>query len=234
MNTFRTGISQRTATLIMILCVAAPARSATIIDQFYSPAPVDTLAEVDETIDHAQTFTVGAGGILTGVDVLICKGFNTTQDLLFDVRKTVGGVPAESDDLGSNAVLANIRVPSIRVKIHDVQFVHIDIGEFKVEVSPGDVLALVLRPSEPFVQGDDDGYAWGGNRNDDQYTLGTRYSRSILDGPAWGSFPTRDMGFVTYVDNGSAVPEPASVTMMGAGVSALLGYACYRGKQKKT
>lgn len=212
--------ASRVAGLAMAPLVAGWA-SAQVVDQRFDPMPVNTLAEVDEVIDHAQTFTVGVGGRVTALDLLICRGFNTTQPLLVDLRRTFGGVPAESDtDLA--VVLASTAVPNASVPIHGVQWVHVELPGSRAIAEAGDVLALVLRPAEPLVSGDDDGYGWGGNLDGDQYARGTRYSRSAPLGIAWESFPRRDMGFATYVDI-TAVPEPDPRILVAVGLLALWG-----------
>jgi hypothetical protein len=209
----------------IIWCFLNDTKAAPLLDQYYNPLPRTTFAEVDEDVDHAQTFTVGIGGQLTSVDVFISKGPNATQDLLFDVRRTNGGVPIEDNDLGTDSVLANARVPVSVVSINQFRFINIDISTFNVLVSPGEVLALVLRPSEPFVPGDDDGYGWGGNLDDNQYIGGAKYSRSVARGIPWQLFPTRDLGFATYVRPTSVPENPPTFLLGGLGICALVAYS---------
>jgi hypothetical protein len=152
--------------LVTASSLARPTGAQIVLDQRFDPGALNTLAEVDEIIDHAQTFTVGVLGALTGLDLLLCRGFNTTQPLLVDIRRTFGGIPAESDT-DPTAILASAVVPASRIDTKrplgpGASWVHIDFAGLTPLVSPGDVLAVVLRPSDPFALGADDGFGWGG------------------------------------------------------------------------
>jgi hypothetical protein len=170
----------------------------TAVDQFLIPNPQNTIAEVDEIIDHAQTFTVGVNGQLTGVDLLICRGVAATQDLLVDVRRTIMGVPVENDT-DPNLIIASAVVPSTSVPVGKFEWVHVELSGLGKRLLTGEVLALVLRPSQPFLVGRDDGYGWGGNLTGNQYLNGSRYSRAMSLGVPWERFPQRDMGFRIYM-----------------------------------
>src|SRR5260221_244361 len=126
---------------------ASSALAAPILDQSFVPVFGESGSSntgVISTADQAQTFTVGATGVLSKVDVFISKGSPPGKNLLFDVRPTVGGVPVESDTM----VLAVASVPGPSVPATPV-FFEFDISSFNVPVTSGEVLAIVLRSDNP-------------------------------------------------------------------------------------
>lgn len=143
--------------------------------------------------EAAQTFTVGASGLLTGVEVQIFKGTNVTQKLGLEIRKTAQSAPADR----KSEILARKTISPDRIPAAVPKFVHVDLKEFCLQVSKGDVLAIVLGSQEK--QG---GYGWqtvAGER----YGRGERFARSSQT-PAWskgaGSMAGHDLGFKTFID----------------------------------
>ncbi|MBW2696251.1 MAG: hypothetical protein JRE70_07245 [Deltaproteobacteria bacterium] len=214
-----------------LLVVQVPPPVPGQLDQLLEPNPTDALKGVSGTVHHAQTFTVGVGGTLESVDILI-RQFGTPSDLLFDIRGTVGGIPIEND----GTTLAAVPVPSTDVPT-DLTWVSVDVSSFNVPVQVGDVLAIVLRTNGS------GGYQWGAQQGN-PYSGGAPYFRN--PGPSW-TIQTEDSGFRTYVsqeathlfvavpdnrflDNSDPdgdfavlfVPEPSWHTLILSGVMGLL------------
>jgi hypothetical protein len=182
--------------LVFLSFACTPVHAAVIVDQFFNPAPPNTFAEVDSNVDHAQTFTVGQAGQLVRVGCLVCRSDLTQQNLMVDIRPTINGVPNPDE---SSILARGFVSPSQFAENFVFQFVTIDISSFNVIVSAGELLAIVLRPTDR--NQDATGYLWYGN-TEDMYQGGTRFSRLSDPETSWDTFSNRDMGFITYVNVG--------------------------------
>jgi len=143
--------------------------------------------------EAAQSFTVGVGGILTGVDVQIFKGSNATKKLTLEVRSTHQLLPAEK----AAGILLKKHIDPAQLPGVQPAFIHVDLHEYCQRVNAGEVLAIVLVSQEEIG-----GYGWQ-TADGNHYGGGQRYARS-RQAPSWGlnakDMAGHDLGFKTYID----------------------------------
>ncbi|GAA5505791.1 PKD domain-containing protein [Novipirellula caenicola] len=171
---------------------------ATSLDQSFDPGTsANRGAGPYQTIQRAQTFTVGQTGQLVGVDLRLNHGSSTVSDLIVDVRPAVGGVPVDNDgDALASVVLTTNDVPGTPT------FVSVDLSSFNVSVSQGDELAIVLRLTNTT---DNSGFNWTG-QSPGSYGGGGLYNRNINNTLGWQASSDIDMGFKTYIKTGLVDP----------------------------
>jgi len=141
--------------------------------------------------------------------------------LLFDVRATTGGdAPIESDA----TTLASLTVPAATVPT-TFEFFSVDVSGFGIAVTPGEILAIVLRGTQA-----DTDYGWAGFVLN-PYPAGAAYFRNASAGfPTWTLEGVDDLGFKTFV---AAAPEPSTVVLLGAGLGTLVGVTWRRLRGRK-
>src|SRR5262249_7085045 len=149
---------------------------------------------------------------LAQVDVDIRRfDASVTGTLLFDVRATTaGGAPIENNA----AALAAVSIPAASVPV-TLGFFSVDVSAFGIPVTPGEVLAIVLRE----VGGPDIDYIWSGGVGN-PYPAGAEYFRNPTGGfPTWtlSSDGNPDLGFKTFV----TVPAPSAAVLFSMGLGAL-------------
>lgn len=208
------------------LLLLSPAGRAATLDQSHviQPDPnVAGYAGVNEAGDRAQTFTVGLGGRLDRVDLQVFRdpAAPAQVPLRVEIRSTSSGVPAPDDaPLLASGVLAPESVPIKNNAVpQPVVLTAVDLSASNLVVSPGDVLAIVLRSSAPSGTL---GYGWqfqpvaGGG-----YGAGISFERvRPVDGDTFRArHPETDLGFQTYV----TVPEPAAGALLLVLVMATVG-----------
>ena len=208
--------------VVALLLIGSSALHAQTLDQTVS-SPGGFLHNVNAAADWAQTFTVGLAGQLTRVDLEVVKeATTTTLPLRVEVRRTTpAGFPGADDvDVLATGSIAASLLPTYQESGPPNPFwAPVDLTGANLRVSPGDVLALVLRssePNEPFQRG----YMWWSYpQGRDEYPGGDAFRR--FQGGTFermtGNVAT-DSGFRTYV----LVPEPAAVATMLAAASAVL------------
>lgn len=198
----------------------APAVSRAELDQEFAPNEAfggKNVGAANES-DWAQTFTVGLTGALSGFDIWIERNASVQLPLLFDLRLTSSGAPT-FDDTGSNILVAGQK-PAVEIPLYlqstslPAQLVHIDLTT-AVEVTAGDVLAIVLRSDDPSTDADGLTYRWFGlpsHASFPSYPGGDSFVRS---GGTWLKLPNvGDSVFRTYV---TPVPEPSTCFLSALG-----------------
>lgn len=167
-----------------------------------------------------QTFTVGIGGVLTQVDVMVFYPHEDyarfTDPLSVELRTTSNGRPTET-------VLQSIDVAP--QALPTVRNVMTSVPGFSVDVSAGELLALVLSTGSPEAEGN---YGWGYRCC---YARGEPFITGY--GPGWSpataaSPQATDFIFRTWVapqlsPGGEApVPEPGTMILLSSGLAGLL------------
>ena len=81
---------------------------------------------------------MGLAGTLCRVD----RAIFGDADVIVDIRGTVLGIPAASDELSDQLGRVDVTSPSLPLGL-----VSVDLRPFKIAVTPGDVLVIVLHGS---------------------------------------------------------------------------------------
>jgi hypothetical protein len=164
--------------------------------------------------DNAQTFTVGANGVLAEVQVQVQKNSATAPDLVIDLRPTLGGAPADDDA----SALATATISSAGLLLGVPTWVTLDASAANIVVSAGTRLAIALTvpgSSTPAT------YFWLSDGSD-SYTGGQRWGRSetwsggVLGGVwngTFAEFETTDMNFRSFL-----APEPGALLLLATGL----------------
>ncbi len=196
--------------LLSLSCLSVEA--AQVLDQEFAPADADGYVIIG-ALTRAQTFTVGAEGVLSRFEVLISASERDSR--LFEIHPTVAGVPV----YGSTA-LASATVTYGGNE--DPTFYGANVSAFGVLVSPGDVLAIV-----DTGQGSDSSAAWWvGASHGNHYAGGEFYTTTYKGMPpvisdTYSLQHGWDLGFRTYVDNDSgpaSIPAPGALLLLGIGL----------------
>lgn len=171
-----------------------------VSDAYNAPSPSGELGgpTIADFQSALQTFTVGIGGTLTGIDLQVQQSGAPsvpTDNLVVSILGTSGGMPDFNQNLGSVSLPAASISPFDNFASGD--FVPFDVSGLGISVSPGDVLAIAA--SYPTGTGSYFVY----DSEVDVYAGGTSYIYGPLDG-FLGSTAPRDLGFRTIV----TVPEP--------------------------
>ena len=168
-----------------------------------TPAPAEVLDQdsgltngtattVNNLVDRAQTFTVGESGFLSKIDLMLYERMPAGATLIIDVRETTGGAPNESDAI--NNVLLTFGVSTGALSTVEDEYVTFEVSQFGVQVTAGQVLAIVLRaPGGASI-----GYDWSSN-DPDIYAGGAVYFRDHSGTGLWIANPNSDSGFRTHV-----------------------------------
>ena len=167
------------------------------------PTPVEVLDQdsgltlgnknsVSNQIDRAQTFTVGETGLLSKIDLMLFKDMPAGATLIIDVRDTTGGVPNESDAI--NMILLTFGVSAGALFTVEDEYVTFEVSLYGVQVTAGQVLAIVLRAPG----GATFGYDWSAITLD-PYPAGALYSRDHAGTGLWTENTNVDCGFRTHV-----------------------------------
>lgn len=196
---------------VALLASVGEARAATILDQSNSLGSTGYGA-IYQTVDHAQTFTVGHTGILSRIDLDVVQSlYPASADLQIRIcGTTAAGFPLES------AVLASVALPSSDfppLVFNTIQFTSIDLSGFGISVQTGDLLAIVLQSEGVDLS---HGYLWHASANMNPYAAGNFFTREASSG--WFRNSSEGL-FQTYVSvpDPAAAPEPATLGLLAMG-----------------
>ena len=162
----------------------------------------------------AQTFTVGVAGILDHVDLLLCQPAAVTADAIFSITGlTALGLPDEGTQLASGTIPAS-DIPTTWGSVS------VDMSAFDLAVTPGTTVAFIL--GYPYSSYPTSYCYWGG-QNGNPYAGGQAGARLTVPSRAWG-MGTIDVGFRTYVNTPSSVPDAGATSLLlGFGIAGLIG-----------
>lgn len=187
-------------------------------DQYY-PGHNAAFSLIRNKRQLAQTFPVTVEGWLNHVDVYVNDSNATGEDLLWDIRATVGRRPISDN---SNLLAFGV-VPAASIPVFpDLTPISLDVSGLNIAVAPGDVLAVTLRTNGGR------GFGWRGGTGPPN--LGGKFERSG-DNLPWDPdtfSPSMPHGFATYV---RMIPEPCTFALLGTGALALLAFAWRRRRQ---
>jgi hypothetical protein len=176
------------------------------LDVDFNPSGTSTVNAVfsgdDTNQQWAQTFTAGAAGVLTEIDVFAKHFLPTRGNLVMELRRlTANGAPISR----SSGILFSETADANSVPQSDDGFVAFNVASRNVRVVPGDKFAVVLRAGENATT-----YKWLGSASN-PYPGGAAFDRQDPNGN-WLSEDECDMGLRTYV-LGQAPAEAAKSTV---------------------
>jgi hypothetical protein len=191
------------AMLITFGCWGTTARATVVLDQSYIPAPQFTgVTGFDDGDYVAQTFTVGVGGVLDHVDVLMRQSPGA-GNLTLDIRPTSNGVPVENDALALFVGQINGALIPVFPPNNTFAWVTLDVSSANIIVTPGEQLAITARTAA----GQSFGWAVSGvpvYAGGDAYVRPLGFSWELTGEPSNVDY---DYGFKTYVNT----PEPSTL-----------------------
>ena len=144
-------VTTRNLLIVVMLAVswARPVHAVPMLDQsFEGGASTGVLYTSDPggaEVQWGQIFTVGASGVLTGLEVDVWRNANTTEDLLWDLRTVVAG-NITLPNAGGN-ILASGDVSAADVGTAS-SWIALSMS-LNNPVAVGDVLALTMRSGQP-------------------------------------------------------------------------------------
>jgi hypothetical protein len=201
------SVSSRFAARAVALVVCGAGAGVTgadvVLDQqnVFVSAIGDTANAFSQEI--GETFTVGVAGELAQVDVYLARFPFTTDNLVFRIWNTSGGLP--STQLGTDLSLTPAAVSTTAA-----EFESFDVSAFDVNVGVGEVLAFSITStgSTSYILPYSETSLYAGG-------MPVRKVANVPPTP-WEANPgvTRDYGFRTFVD---VVPEPGAAAMLAVG-----------------
>jgi len=159
---------------------------------------------------RAQTFTVGVGGILDSIEILIVTDSAPPLSAI-RILATAGGVPIGG--AGGSTVLAT----STQIEVGD-EIVRFDLRDAGLQVNVGDVLAF--EPVLPDL-GETDIRQWAVWWSSLAYAGGSDFIFNTPFGRIDWSETGQDYSFRTFVDTLQPIAEPGSLALLGLGLLGL-------------
>jgi hypothetical protein len=176
--------------VLVLLVQAASVLAAAVTDQSHIITNSTGGRIVYAGDSPAQTFTVGAGGLLSQVDVLLRRDTGDIGNLALELWPIVGAGPAGSTPLYS------VPINTSAIPTSSTGYVPVDVSAGGLFVTPGDKFAIALRGSAAISA--PHASWWGGFPG---YGAGGTFARS----GAWTiSSADNDYGFRTWVDSALA------------------------------
>ena len=165
-------------------------------------------------VGNAQTFTVGIAGELTGIAFGAFDKGEVGGTLIVEIRTTAAGAP-------TTTVLASLSLnpsqigdfPASAPQVGAADLTVVDLSGFDIQVSVGDVLALVLSMGLPHSNPFYGISAFLTN----VYAGGALYGHGGL---GFESFGGEDLPLQTFVEP-LAIPEPASLALVLAAIGGV-------------
>jgi hypothetical protein len=203
----------RSPLLALALLTAAPlAAQNGCLDQSYLPVPVNNGLEITASQTLTQTFTVGIGGVLTGVEVANLNHHRGTPTQPLELRI----VATDASGTPNGATLAALsflpsQVPAGRGTLS------VDLRAFAIPVVPGMVLGLRL---SSLVTPGTQTYAWWGEAAGTiHYAAGMVFLRDTTPLAVW------DLSFQSFVGPSAASRNYGAGHPGAGGVPSLLASA---------
>jgi formylglycine-generating enzyme len=143
----------------------------------------------DSQQQWAQTFTVGATGVLAEIDVFVKHFVPTRGSLVMELRRAnAEGIPATNSD----GVLCSVSVDANSVPQGDDGFVAFDVASRNIRVASGEKYAVTLHAGDNAST-----FKWLGLTGD-QYSGGGAFDRRTPD-EDWADDVGCDLGIRTFV-----------------------------------
>lgn len=184
------------AVVLALSLSAAVANAVPVLDQEYDPiGGVGILVGqlVDNTQSVAQTFTVGLGGLLSRVDLMLSRGNTATGTFTVSILSTTGGVPVGSGNVLFSQTFPVTALPDFNTGIPTFMPVNVSSA---IVVSPGAVLAVAVTYGG---SGPGNGVLWLSRFNNNAYPNGAGYTGDGDLSTSWSLIPD-DLGFRTFVE----------------------------------
>ena len=189
-------------------CFLSSASACGVLDQSFEPDPSDgfVIGEVKNSpvreLRSAQSFTVEQDGFLCEIEIPVASVAADAGPLIIEIQPTNNDVP-------DGTVLASVSIERADIE-ETYNYINIDLSEFDIAVSSGDVLAIVLRADLLPEGAPQIWYAWMGESGVDA-TYPGGIALGLLASGEWFRVTTVDLGFRTYV----AGPTPTFSTSWG-------------------